>query len=163
MWQPQIEAFADEYSVLAPNARGFGSTSPFSSTPVDGSPSIAQMAHDLNALLDALEISEPIILCGLSMGGYTALHFAHEYSHRLRALVLCDTRASADDEETRAKREVNIQLVREQGSWAFTEKMTQTLLGESTRQGNPELILQVLEWGSAQQVGTIENALIALR
>ncbi len=163
MWQSQIEAFESEWNVIAPNARGFGNTSPFSTAPIDGAPSIEQMAHDLNALLDTLKITEPIVLCGLSMGGYTALNFMREYSHRVRALVLCDTRADSDGTEALAEREENIRVVREQGSWNLAEKMTEVLLGKTTRENNPELILQVLQWGSDQTVTTIADALAALR
>ena len=163
MWQGQMEEFESNWNVLAPNARGFGNTSPFPTAPSEGAPSIAQMALDLNAFLDALKISEPIVLCGLSMGGYTALHFMREYSHRVRAVVLCDTRADADGSEALAKREENIRLVREQGSWQLAEKMTEVLLGKATRENNPELILQVLQWGSDQTVTTLADALAALR
>lgn len=157
MWQSQIEALP-EYSVLAPNARGFGGTSAFGSTPF-----LAQTARDLNDFLDALKIEEPIILCGLSMGGYAALNFAREYSGRLRALILCDTRAEADDEETKAKREINIQLVREKGSRALAEKMVAVLLGETTRRENPELVKRVIEWGSVQEPSTLIAALETMR
>ncbi len=157
MWNSQMEALS-EYSVLAPNARGFGGTLGFESTP-----STTQMARDLNDFLDALQITEPIILCGLSMGGYTALAFAREYSSRLRALVLCDTRAEADDDETKAKREINIQLVREKGSRALAEKMVSVLLGETTQKENPELVSRVVDWGSAQPPSTLVAALEALR
>lgn len=163
MWQSQIEMLESNYTVLAPNARGFGSTSEFPTAPIEGEPSVEQMADDLNALLDALDIKEPIILCGLSMGGYTALHFAHKYSHRLRALVLCDTRAEADDDGTKAKREENIKLVSERGTWALAEKMGGMLLGETSRKQNSDLVAQVLQWGSSQQVGALVGALEALR
>jgi len=157
MWQSQMEALP-KYSVLAPNTRGFGASSPFESTP-----STSQMARDLNDFLNALKIEEPIVLCGLSMGGYTALSFAREYSSRLRALVLCDARAEADDDETRAKREINIQLVREKGSHALAERMVPVLLGEAARKENPELVARVVEWGSAQEPSTLVAALEALR
>lgn len=163
MWAGQMEEFQSDWNVIAPNARGFGNTSPFSTTPIDGGPTIAQMAEDLNAFLDTLKITEPIVLCGLSMGGYTALNFMREYSHRVRALVLCDTRADADGTEALAKREENIRVVREQGSWNLAEKMTEVLLGKTTREKHPELVLQVLQWGSDQTVTTIADALTALR
>ena len=157
MWKTQMQAWP-QYSVYAPNARGFGGTSAFGKTPA-----IAQMARDLNDFLDALKIHEPVVLCGLSMGGYTALAFAKEYSHRLRALILCDTRAEADDEETKVKREISIQLVREKGSRALVEKMMAVLLGQSTQKENPELVARVVGWGSAQQRSTLVAALEALR
>src|SRR5690348_8874633 len=48
MWAGQMEAFHNGWNVIAPNARGFGNTTPFPTAPIDGQPSIAQMAQDLN-------------------------------------------------------------------------------------------------------------------
>jgi pimeloyl-ACP methyl ester carboxylesterase len=63
-----------------------------------------QFADDLAALLDALSITEPVVLCGLSMGGYVAWQFARRHSARLRGLILCDTRALPDSSEAAAGR-----------------------------------------------------------
>ena len=63
-----------------------------------------QFADDLAALLDGLAIREPVVLCGLSMGGYVALQFWKKYADRLRGLILCNTRANADSPETAANR-----------------------------------------------------------
>ncbi len=51
--------------------RGFGSTPAFT-----GAPSVDQMADDAAALLDELKIAGPVVVGGLSMGGYVALAFA---------------------------------------------------------------------------------------
>jgi 3-oxoadipate enol-lactonase len=163
MWESQLAALEGEYLAIAPNARGFANTTPFVMASAEVSPSIPQLAHDLNAFLDALQITEPIVLCGLSMGGYTALNFAHEYPERLRALVLCDARAEADSEEARAKRNDNIQFAQEKGTWAITERLLPALVSEQTRNNNPALMEQLLEWGSSQHVSTITEALEALR
>ncbi len=163
MWEPQIEALESHHNVIAPNARGFSNTTPFIMGTAEVTPSIPQMAHDLNAFLDALKITEPIVLCGLSMGGYTALNFAHEYPERLRALVLCDTRAEADTREARAKRDDNIQFTQEKGTWAITERLLPSFVSEQTRENNPALMEQLLEWGSSQHISTITEALEALR
>ena len=55
MWELQTLALQREYSVIALNARGFGNTSPFTSTP-----SLAQMVRDLNDFLNAMKFVEPI-------------------------------------------------------------------------------------------------------
>ena len=83
--------------MIAPDLRGFGG-----SQVVAGTASMEQMADDLDALLDALAIDEPVVICGLSMGGYVAFQFWRKYSSRLRGLVLCDTRAVADTPEAAA-------------------------------------------------------------
>ena len=60
------------------------------------------MAEDVKSLLEALRIHEPVVLGGLSMGGYVALAFARSHLARLRGLILADTRAEADAAEGKA-------------------------------------------------------------
>ena len=50
---------------------GFGSTPGF-----QGPPSVEQMADVAAGLLDELKVREPVVVGGLSMGGYVALAFA---------------------------------------------------------------------------------------
>ena len=89
MWNAQIESLAPHYRVIAPDLPGFG-RSPAGSDEAAG---MEQFAADLAALLDRLAIDEPVVICGLSMGGYIALQFWKQYAARLRGLILCDTRA----------------------------------------------------------------------
>src|SRR6476660_3782576 len=65
MWHTQIELLSSRFLVIAPDLRGFGG-----SPAVAGTATMEQMADDLAALLDALDVDEPVVLCGLSMGGY---------------------------------------------------------------------------------------------
>lgn len=158
MWQSQIAALSAEHHVIAPDLRGFGGTSGFEDTP-----SIEQMADDVAALLDALDITEPVALCGLSMGGYVALAFARRYSERLRALILADTRAEPDTTEAQAKRNENIQLVASQGVAALVERMMPNLVAPGTQERQPEVVRQITALGAAQSPQGSMNALRSLR
>lgn len=158
MWHSQVVALQHEYCVITPSARGFGGTTSFADTP-----SIEQMAHDVKAFLDALEITEPIVLCGLSMGGYAAQNFARFYPQRLKALVLCDTRAEADTDEAKAKRDSIIEFTQEKGAAALVERVLPSLLGQTTRRENPVLVEEVRSWGAAAPVSTLVAATSALR
>lgn len=86
LWGNQVEALADEYEVITYDARGHGHTG--------GSDhdrySIGLLADDLKALVEALELEEPRI-CGLSMGGMTALTYATRYPEDLSALAVSGT------------------------------------------------------------------------
>jgi pimeloyl-ACP methyl ester carboxylesterase len=55
-----------------------------------------QFADDLHILLQTLEISEKVILCGLSMGGYIVMQYAQKYGNELAGIVLCSTKTVAD-------------------------------------------------------------------
>jgi pimeloyl-ACP methyl ester carboxylesterase len=91
-----------------------------------------QMAVRLAALLDALGITEPIVLCGLSMGGYIAFEFWRNYPQRLRALILCDTRAAPDTlEAARGRHETADKLLGE-GTTPLADAMLPRLFARAT-------------------------------
>lgn len=85
-WAPQVDALADEYTVVAYDVRGHGRTGGSSRATY----SVDLFADDLAAVIDALELDRPVV-CGLSMGGCIAQTFAARYPDRLSGLVLADT------------------------------------------------------------------------
>lgn len=87
MWQPQIEQLSQHFYVLRYDTRGHGQSGV---TP--GPYSIAQLGGDVVALLDHLEI-ERAHLCGLSMGGITAMWLALHHPQRVNRLILSNTAA----------------------------------------------------------------------
>lgn len=115
MWRPQIDSLAGDYHVIAPNLRGYGQAPEKQSTLAEGDAtegvSMRQYADDVLALLDELGITQPIVLAGFSMGGYIAWQFALNYPDRLKALIACDTRAIADSDEAREKRQKMARLM----------------------------------------------------
>ncbi len=127
MWSAQIERFSNHWQVIAPDLRGCGA-----SDVTTGTVTTEQMADDCAAILDALGINEPVVFCGLSMGGYIAWQFARKYAQRLRALVLCDTRAKADTPEARASRMKMLDHVMRAGTTYVAEAMIPRLFGADT-------------------------------
>jgi len=83
IWGPQWEYFSSRYRLVRYDLRGHGRTGASSLERY----TINTFADDLASLLDALEISPPVI-CGLSMGGVIAQAFATQHPERLQALVL---------------------------------------------------------------------------
>lgn len=158
MWQAQIDEFSRDFQVFAPDARGFGETTGF----VD-EPAIETLASDLAELLDFLGIDDRIILCGLSMGGYTALAFARMFPSRLRALILCDTRADADSDEAKTARDEMMVFARENGARQVAQKMSTKLLGETTRREQLQIAEQVEEMASTNTGEALAKAISALR
>jgi pimeloyl-ACP methyl ester carboxylesterase len=158
MWRGQIDFLAREFKVIAPNLRGIGTTSPFPSAP-----SVEQMAHDVATLLADMNLAQPTILCGLSMGGYVALAFARLYPQRLGALVLCDTQAAPDSPEARAKREENIAFAQIHSSSELLERMLPALLGETTRATRPKVVEAVRQMAHDLEPQALVQLLQALR
>jgi len=127
MWQHQREAFSTDYRVITPDLRGFGE-----SDVTEGMVTMEQHGDDLVALLNALDVNEPVVLCGLSMGGYIAWQFQQKCPERLCALILCDTRAIADTPEGVRNRKRLAQMVVENGSAAVAAAMLPNLFSPAT-------------------------------
>lgn len=143
MWAAQIEALSAVGRVLAPDLRGFGQSRAHET--LDGSALVTmeQLADDLAALLDALDITAPIVFGGLSMGGYVALQFARKHAARLRGLVLCDTRAAADAPDPAAARLAMADRVLREGPGPLVESMLPRLFASDTIQRRPEAVAGV--------------------
>lgn len=89
-WALTAPALAKHFRVITYDNRGAGR----SGAP-DRPYTIAGMADDLAALLDALDIQKANIL-GFSMGGYIAQEFALKYSGRVDRLILLSTAPGVD-------------------------------------------------------------------
>jgi 3-oxoadipate enol-lactonase len=79
-WNNEFALFAKNYHVIRYDMRGYGK-----SEPVEGEFSHLQ---DLISLLDFLQIDQPLILMGCSMGGGLAIDFALEQPDRVKALIM---------------------------------------------------------------------------
>lgn len=88
MWDAQAAAFSARYRVLRYDTRGHGA----SSVP-PGPYSIAELGGDVIALLDQIGIARAHV-CGLSMGGITAMWLAIHHPQRVDRLVLANTAAT---------------------------------------------------------------------
>ena len=106
MWQAQIDALAPVCRVIAPDLRGFGQAK-FSDDSVHYAAvgiGMDEYAAELATQLDAIGVTEPVILCGFSMGGYILWQFVKQFPERIKAIALLDTRAIADTAEAAAGR-----------------------------------------------------------
>ena len=131
MWAPQVSALVDRCRCVAGDLRGFGDTS------VMPPYSMEQYADDLAHLLDQLHIDK-VVLVGLSMGGYVSFAFWRRHKARVRALVLADTRAGADSDETLSRRRQLIQVARKEGATAVANLQIASIVGKTTREKHPD-------------------------
>ena len=162
MWERQA-ALAMHVRLIVPDQRGFGGSR--GAVPR----SIAQLADDVCALLDALHVARPAVVCGVSMGGYVAQHVAVRHPDRVAALVLVDTRLDADTPEARAGRFDLAGKVRRIGQRILADAMVPRLLaarppdtdpaGQAAHDATAALLRSMI---GRQDVGTIEAALAAL-
>jgi 3-oxoadipate enol-lactonase len=138
MWAAQIASLAARHRVIAPDLRGFGR-----SGVTQGTVTMEQFADDLAGLLDALEVAEPVVYCGLSMGGYIGWEFYRKHASRLAGMVLCDTRAVADTPEVRKSRLGMVARVLAEGPEPVAQAMIPKLLTASTIASRPDVVSAV--------------------
>jgi pimeloyl-ACP methyl ester carboxylesterase len=136
MWVDQLSGIGSIYRVIAPDLRGHGES------PVpEGVYTMDAMADDVVELLETLEISGPVVVGGLSMGGYVALSLAARYPTRVRALMLMDTKAAPDTPEAAQAREAMAQAVIAADSAApVVDAMLPRLFAKMTREQHPERV-----------------------
>lgn len=133
LWEPQLRAVPPGWLAIAPDLRGFGRSELGAIAP-----SVEQHARDVLALLDLLGLGRAVI-GGLSMGGYCALALHRIAPGRVRALVLCDTRAEPDSDEARRHRAVQAVTARERGVDDVVRPMLARLLTPVTLVERPGL------------------------
>jgi pimeloyl-ACP methyl ester carboxylesterase len=158
-WAPMVAALSrheGRVRAIAPDLRGFGDT------PARAPMTLDQHADDLVALLDHLGIARAVV-CGLSMGGYVALALWRRHPGRVRALVLADTRATADDAAQRAKRDELAGVARAQGSAAVADAQLTGALGKTTREGDPARVEGLRRLMATASVDGVVGALAAMR
>lgn len=156
IWEHQV-AQLDGWMRVAPDLRGMGQ-----SDAPDLGYSMATYAEDLLALLTALGI-EKAVLCGLSMGGYIAFEMLRIAPHRVRGLILMDTRADADTPEGRKGRDAAAHQAREGGATAIAAAMLSKMLARTPAPAPPELTERVRRMMAATPVSGILGALGALK
>ena len=151
MWQETLTQCGLRARVLAPDLPGFGRSARAAA------PSIGGMADAVLEWLDETGVREPVVLGGLSMGGYVAFELVRRAADRVRALVLCSTRATADTPEQRQGRRSLISRIEREGLSAALAGMLPKLLGPTSLQASPRLVEQVRGWiGQADRDGIVD-------
>jgi 3-oxoadipate enol-lactonase len=156
MWNQQVEEFSGTHRVITLDWPGFGNSGlSFADS------TMPNFADVVAGLLDQLGIGAATI-CGLSMGGYAALAFCRKYPARVKALILCDTRAVTDTEEGKRGRFETAELVRNKGASAIVELMIPKLLGQTTLNSQPHIAERVRSMIEAANPEGVAKALIGM-
>lgn len=159
MWEAQLDALARDWRVLVPDVRGFGRSSVG-----DGQYAIDFFVDDLFAVLDATarHAGEPVVACGLSMGGYVLLRALEREPARFRAIVLADTKAAADDDGGKLKRLAAVRMLKQRGASAYAASFARGALGPTTRDRRPEVVRRVEAIVHANPVAGMVGAQLAM-
>ena len=135
MWSRQIERFASQHRVIAPDLRGHGI-----SVVTDGTVTMRMMADDVVSLLDCLGIRQPVTFCGLSMGGYVSWELWRQHRQRVARLILCDTRAAADAPEVARAREIMAAQVMDAGAEVAEKAFLPKLFSPTNLETQPQVV-----------------------
>jgi 3-oxoadipate enol-lactonase len=125
MWDKQIEELSEDYFCITYDIRGLGE-SPAS----DGQFTMELFVDDLETIIDTLKLHLPV-LCGLSMGGYISLRAIERMENRFSALILCDTKALAEDNAGKIKRAEGIKSINESGVEHFVGQFVPNCFSEN--------------------------------
>jgi pimeloyl-ACP methyl ester carboxylesterase len=124
MWQAQIEEFSKDYLCVSYDIRGLGE-----SPAGDGQFTMESFVDDLEYIAEELKLQKPA-LCGLSMGGYISLRAMERIQDKFSALILCDTKSMADDNEGKLKRAAAIKQINSGKFNEFIETFVLNCFGE---------------------------------
>lgn len=157
LWDAELAALPHGWRGLAPDLRGFGASRDHGHGPL----SMEQHADDMIALLDQLQVDRAVV-CGLSMGGYVSLALLARARERVRALVLCNTRAEPDGPEARQGRLETAERARREGGEAVVDGLLPKLLAESTAREHPAVVERLRAIMDATPGETIARASLGM-
>ena len=131
---PVAEQLASKYRVILPDLRGHGE-----SGVGEGAATMDKHAEDLVRVLADANVGKAVF-AGESIGGYILFEFWRRHRDRVKALVLCNTKATADTEEAKKVRLQSAEDVTKKGVEPFINVMMPKLLGETTRFNRPDIL-----------------------
>ncbi|WP_127588815.1 alpha/beta fold hydrolase [Paenibacillus koleovorans] len=115
-WDRVVPLLSDSFRVITVDLRGHGRSE------VPDSPyTIEAMADDVAGLLTSLQLDQPPVLLGHSLGGYVTLAVAENVAASLGAYGLIHSTAYPDAEQAKANRDKTIAAIRDQGMVPFID------------------------------------------
>jgi len=128
IWQNQVRALENEYSLIIPDLPGSGISPMLRKTGAD----LVDYADCIKWILDSEGIDECIMI-GHSMGGYITLAFEEKYPLINRSFGLFHSSAYADDAEKIATRKKGIAFIETNGAPAFLKTSIPNLFFNSEK------------------------------
>ncbi len=138
IWQPQMAALSDMAAMIAIDLRGHGESYPF-----DPPYPMELLADDCKQLIDHLGIETPIVVCGLSMGGYITMALYRKFPEFFAGMILTSTRAGADSPQGKANRDVAVDNVRDQGVPFIVDGMLPKMVSPVTLASKTQLVSSI--------------------
>jgi pimeloyl-ACP methyl ester carboxylesterase len=163
MWQAVIDELSEKYFCVTYDIRGLGE-SPIG----DGQYTMELFVDDLELIITELKLDKPI-LCGLSMGGYITLRALERMcegvpkgEEKFSAVILCDTRSEADNNEGKLKRAAAIKRINSEGLAPFAKDFITNCFGDNYKQHNKEEFEMRIAKSSVYDPVGVKGSLVAM-
>jgi len=156
MWQEQVDDLSKNFLCVSYDIRGLGE-----SPAGDGQFTMESFVDDLEKITDELKLEKPI-LCGLSMGGYISLRAMERMQNKFSALILCDTKSVADDNEGKLKRAAAIKQISSGEFNTFIESFVLNCFGEMFVKENSVEYRRVVDRSKKNNPIGVKGCLLAM-
>jgi 3-oxoadipate enol-lactonase len=133
-WTAIAAQLSSRYRLIMPDLRAHGA-SELGAGPV----TMQKLADDL-ACICREENTGKAVFVGVSIGGYLLFEFWRRYREQVAALVLANTRATAETPESKAARLQAADKILHEGTAGFIEEMLSKLLSRATRANRPDIV-----------------------
>lgn len=155
-WSEQAALLEKDHFVITFDMRGHGETDAGS-----GQYLVEFYVDDLISLLDHLGL-ERVCVCGLSMGGYTALRAIERDPSRFSGLILCDTKSTTDTNAARLNRANQIRTILDGNKRQFADAQVKALFAPSSLEKNKEAVERIRKMIETTKDVALIGTLIAL-
>jgi 3-oxoadipate enol-lactonase len=168
-WVPVVDRLEGVRAIM-PDLRGHGASElgsglplgAFARVPEAPALTMAQLATDMVALLDRLNLRQAVFI-GCSIGGYVMLELVRRIPRRMRGLGFVCSKPQPDADANFAKRADTIARARAGEKDALFDSMAQTSIGATARRLRPEIVQQMRMrmTMSAQAIVSVQAGLAA--
>jgi pimeloyl-ACP methyl ester carboxylesterase len=156
MWKAQIDELSENYFCVTYDIRGLGES------PVgDGQFTMESFVDDLESTITELKLDKPI-LCGLSMGGYISFRALERMEENFSAVILCDTRSEADNNEGKLKRAAAIKRISTEGLAPFAKDFITNCFGDDYKKNHKDEFEKRIAKSSGFNPVGVKGSLLAM-
>jgi 3-oxoadipate enol-lactonase len=155
-WTSVADRLSSRYRLILPDLRAHGD-----SELGEGPATMEKLAGDLATLCREERIAKAFFV-GVSIGGYLMFEFWRRYRDHVAALVLANTRATAETPESRATRLAIADRVLREGTAGFIEEMLPKLTSPVTQNNRPDIIdaaRQMMQKMSPQDIAGVQQGM----
>jgi 3-oxoadipate enol-lactonase/4-carboxymuconolactone decarboxylase len=138
LWDAQVAEWARHARVIRYDTRGHGGSASTVGRALSGPPeyTLDQLGHDALAVLDAAG-ARAAHICGISLGGLTAMWLGVNAPHRVSSLIVANTAAKVGTAERWTDR---MAKVRNEGMTAIADMVMGAWFTEGFRKRHPDVI-----------------------